>query len=520
MTRLTIDGQIVEAPAGASVLDAARQLGIDIPALCHHPDFPPNTSCMCCLVRVDGANAPIPSCATTVREGMQVESESTEVRALRQTALELLLGDHAGDCKAPCENTCPARMDIPDMLRHVVEGDYRAALAVVKQDIAIPAILGRVCPEVCENACRRGQHDSPAAICKIKRFVADRDLQSPTPYQPEIAPSTGRRVAIVGGGPTGLTAAYHLAQRGHACTLVDREAELGGRLRREFSAVELPRDVLAAEVAAVLRVGVAARTNSPLATSDQLDALTDEFDAVLLTTGRNDKQWLTELGVAAAASGVKVDAATRQTSRPRVFAAGNAVRSYKLVVQSVAEGKLAAECIDCHLTNRAAPDRRKAFESRLARMTAGELCDFCEGAPVAPRADSSALVGDVSDEIVQLEASRCLHCDCEALENCLLHHYAAAYDCDARRFAGPGQQYRGCIEGSGVRLETGKCIACGICVQIAAATPGAAGLALWGRSTAIRVAPPAGISLEAALGSSARRCAEACPTGAITVDAC
>lgn len=520
MTRLTIDGIAVEVPDGASVLDAARAMGLDIPALCKHGDFPPNTSCMCCLVKVDGAAAPVPSCATTVREGMQIESETEEIRALRRTGLELLLGDHAGDCKAPCENTCPARMDIPDMLRHVVEGDYRTALEVVKQDIAIPAILGRVCPEVCENACRRGQHDSPAAICKIKRFVADRDLASPTPYTPELAAPTGKRVAIVGGGPTGLTAAYHLAQRGHRCTIVEREPELGGRLRREFPPEELPRDVLAAEINAVLSVGVETRTATPIAASEQLDALAEEFDAVLLACGKNDKGWLAGVGVAAGGSGAKVDPATRRTSRERVFAAGNAVRSYKLVVQSVAEGKLGAECVDSFLTSRPLPDRRRAFESRLARMTAGELCDFCEGAPIAPRAETSALVGDVSDEVVQLEASRCLHCDCEALENCLLHHYAEQYDCDARRFAGPGQQYRGRLEGRGVQLEIGKCIACGICVQIAAATPDAGGLALWGRSTAIRVAPPEGVSLEAALGSSARRCAEACPTGAITVDAC
>lgn len=519
MITVTIDGGEVQVPAGASVLDAARAMGLDIPALCKHADHPPNTSCMCCLVKVDGAATPAPSCATMVRDGMQIESETDEIRALRRTGLELLLGDHAGDCKAPCENTCPARMDIPDMLRHVVDGDYRAALEVVKQDIALPAILGRVCPEVCENACRRGQHDSPAAICKIKRFVADHDLASLAPYRPPVAPATGLRVAVVGGGPTGLTAAYHLALRGHACTIIERRAQLGGRLHDEFSAVELPREVLAAEVDAVLSVGIKTRTDAPVQSTAELDALADEFDAVLLTTGRNDRSWLDAVGVAAAASGAKVDPGTRLTNRAGIFAAGNVVRPYKLVVQSVAEGKLAAECIDCRLTGRPLPDRRRAFESRLARMTAGELCDFCEGAPVGPRADASQLVGDVSDEVVQREASRCLHCDCEALEHCLLHHYAELYDCDARRFAGPGQHYRGRIEGRGVRLETGKCIACGICVQIAAAAPDAAGLAVCDRSTAIRVAPPAGLTLDAALGSSARECAEACPTGAITVAA-
>ncbi|MBX3434635.1 MAG: FAD-dependent oxidoreductase [Pirellulales bacterium] len=519
MIRVAIDGTWVEVPVGASVLDAARQAGVDVPALCCHPDFPPNASCMCCLVRIDGAATPTPSCATKVRDGMQVESETAEIRALRRTGLELLLGDHAGDCRAPCENTCPARMDVPDMLRHVVDGDYRTALAVVKRDIALPAVLGRVCPEVCESACRRGQHDSPAAICKIKRFVADRDLESLDPYLPEIAPPTGRRIAIVGGGPTGLTAAYHLALRGHACTIFEAQPHLGGRLRSEFTAEELPPSVLAAEIVAVLRAGIATSYSQRIDARLALDALLVEYDAVLLATGRTDRDVLAGFELRHGGNGVQVDPATRLTSCDRVFAAGNVVRPYKLVVQSVAEGKLAAECIDCRLANRPVPDRRKAFESRLQRMTAGELCDYCEGTPTTPRIDARLFNGDVSEDAVRQEAARCLHCDCEALHHCLLHHYAEAYDCDARRFAGPGQHYRGRIEGRGVRLEIGKCIACGICVQIAAATPDAVGLALTGRSTAIRVAPPAGTSLDAALGSAARQCAEACPTGAFVVDA-
>ena len=194
----------------------------------------------------------VPSCATKVREGMRVESETDEIHELRRTGIELLLADHAGDCHAPCENTCPARMDVPDMLRHVAEGDYRAAIETVKRDIALPAILGRVCPEVCENACRRGQHDSPAAICKLKQFVADRDLASTSPYRPPIAAATGKRVAIVGGGPTGLTAAYHLSQRGHHCVLIEQHKQLGGRLRDEFSPNVLPRDVLQSEAETAL----------------------------------------------------------------------------------------------------------------------------------------------------------------------------------------------------------------------------------------------------------------------------
>jgi ferredoxin len=518
MVRFWIDDVAVDAPESASVLDAARSIGIDIPALCQHEDFPPNTSCMCCLVRVNGSAAPVPSCATLVREGIHVESESPAVRALRRTGLELLLGDHAGDCRAPCENTCPAHMDIPNMLRYVAAGDYRAAIAVVKQEIALPAILGRVCPELCENACRRGLHDSPAAICRIKRFVADRDYELPTPHRPSKAVPTGRRIAIVGGGPTGLTAAFHLALAGHGCRLIEAQSHLGGRLRREFSVDELQPHVLEQETAAVLATGVACETNFRIGAAQDLDHLLGTVDAVVLATGRAPAGWLESLGLECATSGVKVDGATRQTCRDRVFAAGNVVRPYKLVVQSVAEGKLAAECVDAMLANRPTPDRRRAFESRLERLSGAALCEYCEAAAPVPRVDVRLLEGPTSDDVVRREAARCLHCDCEALGHCLLHRYAEAYRCDARRFAGPGQVFRGRIVGRCVTLDVGKCIACGICQQIAAATPGAAGLSTLNRSDAVRIAPPPGVTLDDALGSATARCAAACPTGAIILN--
>lgn len=518
MVKIWIDNTSVDADEGQSILAAIRQLGIDVPAMCCQDGHSPNTSCMCCLVRVDGAAGVVPSCATKVCEGMRVESETDEIHELRRTGIELLLADHAGDCHAPCENTCPARMDVPDMLRHVAEGDYRAAIETVKRDIALPAILGRVCPEVCENACRRGQHDSPAAICKLKQFVADRDLESTSPYRPPIAAQTGKQVAIVGGGPTGLTAAYHLAQRGHRCVVIEQHEQLGGRLRDEFSTGELPRDVLQQEAETALALGTEKRMGMQLGAKLTLDELAGKFDAVLLATGRGEVTWMKESGVNTTTSGVRVDARSRMTSREGVFAAGNAVRPYKLVVQSVAEGKLAAQCIDAWLRGITLPDRRHKFETRLARLTAGELCDFCDGYPDTPGLDRSIPADDLSDEQAKHEAERCLNCDCEALDSCLLHHYAAMYHCDAHRFRGRERSFEGRIAGDGVVLELGKCILCGICVQLAREAEDAAGLAFLSRSMETRIGPPPGVTLDRALGSSARRCAEACPTGAITLE--
>ena len=164
------------------------------------------------------------------------------------------------------------------------------------------------------------------------------------------------------------------------------------------------------------------------------------------------------------------------------------------------------------------PDRRHKYETRLAKLTAGELCDFCEGSPNTLRIDEAIRIEDLTDQQARAEAERCLDCDCSALDTCGLHHYAARYQCDAHRFRGSERHFEGRIEGENVILEPGKCILCGICVQLSCAADDAVGLAILGRSMETRSGPPPGVSLDQALGSTARACAEACPTGAIAME--
>lgn len=149
MPRLTIDNCSVAVPAGGTILDAARKLGLDIPTLCFRDGQKPLTACMLCLVKVNGTNRLVPSCATPAEEGMQIESETEQIHQIRKTGLELLLSDHVGDCIAPCQNACPAHMGIPLMMEQVSAGRLDQAIATVKRDIALPAVLGRVCSEPC-----------------------------------------------------------------------------------------------------------------------------------------------------------------------------------------------------------------------------------------------------------------------------------------------------------------------------------------------------------------------------------
>jgi NADH dehydrogenase/NADH:ubiquinone oxidoreductase subunit G len=122
MPKLTIDGRPVEVPQGATLLDAARTLQIDVPTLCFLQGCEPSTSCLVCMVKIRGPNRLVPSCATVALDGMDIESETPEVHQVRRTALELLLSDHLGDCVGPCQSACPAQMNVPKMLREIQEG--------------------------------------------------------------------------------------------------------------------------------------------------------------------------------------------------------------------------------------------------------------------------------------------------------------------------------------------------------------------------------------------------------------
>ena len=182
MPKLRIDNREVEAESGSTILDAAEKLGIEIPTMCFLKDCKPSTSCMVCVVKVVGLDYFVPACGAVAKEGMRVESNSQEVLQARRMALELLLSDHVGDCMGPCQVTCPANMNIPLMIRQISQGRLLDAIATVKKDIALPAVLGRICPAPCERACRRALYDDAVSImsfetvCRRCRFAFGRTI--------------------------------------------------------------------------------------------------------------------------------------------------------------------------------------------------------------------------------------------------------------------------------------------------------------------------------------------------------
>jgi len=171
--KITIDGKSVEVAPGRTVLEAARQIGLNIPTLCHLEKCGPLTSCQVCLVKVvaSGQGRLVPSCATRAEPGMVIESETVEVHEARRTALELLFSDHVGDCLSPCHRLCPLQLNIPAMIRQIEAGRLDEATATVRQALPLAGVLGRLCHHPCEQGCRRGVFDEPAAIRDMERFL-------------------------------------------------------------------------------------------------------------------------------------------------------------------------------------------------------------------------------------------------------------------------------------------------------------------------------------------------------------
>jgi len=513
MPRVVIDNRPIEVPAGATILDAASALGIEIPTLCFLKGYEPATSCLVCMVKLLPQGKLAPACATVAVEGMQVESDTPEVYQVRRTALELLFSDHVGDCLAPCHFACPAHMDVPTMLRQISDENLREAIVTVKHDIALPAVLGRICPKPCEKGCRRGSGDGPVAVCQLKRFVADADMATGNPYVPECQPATGKRVAIIGAGPAGLSAAYYLAQQGHACTVLEREARAGGRLWHESNEQDLPRNVLEAEVAALLAVGVHLQ-HSCVVDAAKFAQLTVDFDAVLIAAGSASVALAQQCGIPTGPKGIEIDRRTYQTRHAGVFAAGNALRARGMVVRSVADGKEAATAIDQHLKGGPLVGASQPFSSRIGKVSSDELASLSVCAHGAARCEPESNAGFARKDAVE-QASRCLHCDCRSLATCKLRMYAEQYGADASRFESTRRPVELHYQHSDVLFEPGKCIQCGLCIQIAARAGEPLGLAFVGRGFDVRVGVPFDGTMADALRKVAAECVAACPTAAI-----
>ncbi len=515
MPKLFIDNREVEVNKGATILDAAGKLGIEIPTICFLKDYKPSTSCMVCVVKVEGVASLVPACGTVAAEGMRVESSSELVYQARKAALELLLSDHLGDCLGPCQVICPAGMNIPLMIRQIAAGNLRDAIETVKRDIALPAVLGRICPKPCERGCRRGVYDEPVSICLLKRYVADVDLQSAKPYMPSCKSTNGKRVAIVGAGPAGLAGAYYLQQAGFSCTVFDEQEKPGGMLQYGVPEQELERDVLDKEIDLIEKLNVKFKNGIRIGTDLSMDDLRKDFDAVFVAIGQVKANDAELFGLEEGGKGIKIDGKTYQTNVPGVFAGGDAVHKRKLTVRAVADGKEAAVSIGQYLSGQTVTGAVKEFNTRIGKLQNGEMEKFLISCDKAGRLEPAEKDGAFTDNEASKEAIRCLHCDCRKADVCKLKQYSQGYEAKANRYKNQRRIFTQELQHPDIIYEAGKCIDCGLCVETAARAGEELGLTFVGRGFDVRVAVPFDRSIAQALKHSGQQCVNTCPTGAL-----
>ncbi|MFN8520379.1 MAG: FAD-dependent oxidoreductase [Chloroflexota bacterium] len=292
---IEIDGRTLTGHEGQTILEVCRDNGIEVPTLCYEPKLPGFGACRMCVVEVEGEDSPPISCSRAAEPDMVVRTQTPRLRQVRKTNLELIFSDHNAYCLPPCQNKCPSHIDIPGFLKANTEGSFIESARIFKRTIPFPSVLGRVCPAPCEEHCRRDEVEEAIAIRDSHRYAGDQVLKAqalgqkaPVPF--EVQPASGKRVAVIGSGPSGMASAYYLAIAGHEVTVFERDPAPGGMLRYGIPQYRLPKvEVLEAEYQGAWDLGVKLVTGAELGRDFTISDLQNQgFDSVVVAIGCYD----------------------------------------------------------------------------------------------------------------------------------------------------------------------------------------------------------------------------------------
>jgi heterodisulfide reductase subunit A-like polyferredoxin len=387
---------------------------------------------------------------------------------------------------SPCNFTCPAGVKAHGYVSLVRSGKYEEAFRLHMEDAPLPGSLSRACYAPCEGQCTRDKVEGKVPIRGIKRFMVDRYYERHP--EPEYGPpetQNGKKVAIVGSGPAGLSAAYFLARKGYVITVFEAGPEAGGMLRHGTPPFRLPKELVDRDIRNVTALGVEIRTGAPVRSIASLNE--QGFDAVFLALGTMEGQGMEVRGrelsgviesmelLATGNAGarpfdgelalngdgtIQADPETHSTSLPNVFAGGDDVTDPSMIIEAIAQGKRAAFTIDRSLQG--LPLSGIAFDARLSVVNGKEVlgradAPLSERAPVvlgeqfgAGRSRSmEAVEKTMTEEEARYSAGRCLDCGvCSECHQCVAACHAGAIHFDMR-------EERKTVEAGSVLVATG-----------------------------------------------------------------
>lgn len=529
---VVIDGRHVDVPRGTTILQAAAAVGIEIPTLCYLPGRAPLSSCFVCVVKVTGREGRTdyrPACATPITEPVEVETDSAAVRELRRQAVELLLAYHVGDCFAPCQLACPLRCDIPTLLAHIRRQAWDEAVRLLRQQVGLPHFLAQVCSAPCEKACRRAQWDQGLAVRSLCHALVHWEAENALAQQQPAPARQPRKVLVIGAGPTGLAAAWHLALSGHEVVVREKvavptpewlQSHVDDSARLQPSA-EPAWMALREDLHTITASGVTIWWGRPLEPQESPEQLLAQWDAVLLACGAEAVRIAHAWGLALNGQLVAVDKSSWQTSTAGIFATGSAVHGKSSPLRCLTDAKLAALAVANFLSSGESSTGENPFIVRMGRLSREELAILVEGARVDLRQEIAVPpTGQPTDwtaTLVQMEqeADRCLRCGCVAAAGCKLRQLAAQVGADPRRHAAQRPPLARVDRQAVVVYDPGKCVLCGRCLAVAHELGVSPGITFVGRGFDTRVGTPFGQSFVDALGPAAEACAAVCPTGAL-----
>ena len=325
-----------------------------------------------------------------------------------------------------------------------------------------------------------------------------------------------KKVAIIGSGPAGLACAFHILKDGHDCTIFDKNEKAGGSLLNVPDS-ELPKADLQNEIDLILQLGAQFELNAEVSSGDFESKLNSKFDAIIFATGKIEDSNLKEFGFDLGKKGVETTEGTYATNIDKVFACGSALRPHKLAIRALAQGKEAAYSVNSFLAGNNPKETKKLFNSRFGKLTDPEIEEYKKESIPDNRIEpvKGKLHGFNKEEAI-LEAKRCLRCDCRKPKTCKLRIYADAYGANQKKYSfGERKQVQKYLQHNEVVYETEKCIRCGLCVEITSNEKELTGLTYIGRGFTVKIDIPFNKELNEALTSTAKKCIEACPTGAL-----